>query len=75
MISTTQNVYLEVAGEANEATFKNIFGNLETRVLPYARLGDFTLQVSICADAIKQMVFKDVKLQLEKLGFTVLGAH
>jgi hypothetical protein len=74
MIST-QNVYLEVVGEANEAAFKNIFGNLEARVLPYARLGDFTLQVSICADAIKQMVFKDVKVQLEQLGFTVLGAH
>jgi hypothetical protein len=75
MISATQNVYLEVVGEANEAAFKNIFGNLEARVLPYARLGDFTLQVSICADAIKQLVFKDVKVQLEKLGFTVLGAH
>jgi hypothetical protein len=75
MISTTQNVYLEVVGEANEAAFKNAFGSLEARVLPYARLGDFTLQVSICADAIKQLVFKDVKGQLEKLGFTVLGAH
>jgi hypothetical protein len=75
MISTTQNVYLEVVGEANEAALKTTFGNLETRVLPYARLGDFTLQVSICADAIKQMVFKDVKVQLEQMGFTVLGAH
>jgi hypothetical protein len=75
MISETQNVYFEVVGEANESALENAFGNLEARVLPYARLGDFTLQVSMCADAIKQLVFKDVKGQLEQLGFTVLGAH
>lgn len=75
MISATQSVYLEVVGEANEAAFKNAFGNLEARVLPYARLGDFTLQVSVCSNAIKQMVFQEAKIQLEKLGFMVLGAH
>jgi hypothetical protein len=56
MILAIQNLYFEVVGEANEATSKNVFGNLETRVLPYARLGDFTLHVSICADAIRQFV-------------------
>ncbi len=76
MISANQNVYLEVVGEANLTALQNAFGNqLETRVLPYARLGDFTLQISICSNAIKQLVFKEAKLKLEQLGLTVLGAH
>ena len=76
MITATQNLYLEVVGEPNEGVLKNAFGrNLEARVLPYARLGDFTLQISVCSDAIKRLVFQEAKLQLEKLGLTVLGAH
>ena len=76
MISATQNLYLEGVGEANEAAMQKAFGsNLEARVLPYARLGDFTLQLSVCSDAIKKLVFQEAKLQLEKLGLTVLGAH
>jgi hypothetical protein len=76
MIHTAQNLYLEIVGEANEPALKTLFGSsIEAQVLPYARLGDFTLQVSVCSDAIKQLVLKEAKMRLEGLGLTVLGAH
>jgi hypothetical protein len=76
MMHTAQNLYLEIVGEANEPELKAAFGStIEAHILPYARLGDFTLQVSVCGDAIKQLVLKEAKMRLEGLGLTVLGAH